>query len=204
MPQKSWAVGEEVLAVDFNTYAQNQVVPQFTTTAQRDTQWPTPPNSAFCVTQDTGTLWQRSGTAWVTPFKRLAYITRTTAVSPVTAETIALTLPNVVVASGRAVRVAGGWYNVGVGTGNEGMIARIRSGTTTAGAQLQATVVTIAASGSMTGVGPGGMLEISYTPTAGGNQWILTFAPTGTANTPVNGGPGQPIWLGAWDDGSSL
>ena len=66
MPQKSWAVGEEVLAADFNTYMQNQVVPQFTNVAQRDSQWSAPPTGAMCVTVDTNALWYRtSGGAWV-------------------------------------------------------------------------------------------------------------------------------------------
>jgi hypothetical protein len=65
MPQKAWAVGEEVLAADFNTYLQNQVIPAFTTAAQRDSQWSAPPNGALCVTVDTYRLWQRVGGAWV-------------------------------------------------------------------------------------------------------------------------------------------
>jgi hypothetical protein len=64
MPQKAWAVGEEVLAADMNTYLQNQVVPAFTTAAQRDTQWVGPPNGALCVTTDTNTLWQRVSGTW--------------------------------------------------------------------------------------------------------------------------------------------
>lgn len=35
MPSKIWVVGEEVLAPDFNTYVQQQVVAQFPTTAAR-------------------------------------------------------------------------------------------------------------------------------------------------------------------------
>jgi hypothetical protein len=35
MPQKVWAVGEEVLAADFNNYVQNQVVAQFPNVAAR-------------------------------------------------------------------------------------------------------------------------------------------------------------------------
>jgi hypothetical protein len=35
MPSKVWVVGEEVLAPDFNTYVQQQVVAQFPTTAAR-------------------------------------------------------------------------------------------------------------------------------------------------------------------------
>ena len=66
MPQKSWAVGEEVLATDFNTYLQNQCVPQFTGTTQRDSQWAAPPNGAVCVTTDTNTMWLRAAGVWIT------------------------------------------------------------------------------------------------------------------------------------------
>ena len=64
MPQKTWAVGEEVLAADFNAYVQDQVVPQFPTSAARDAEWAAPPNGALCVTTDSNTLWQRVAGAW--------------------------------------------------------------------------------------------------------------------------------------------
>jgi hypothetical protein len=64
MPQKTWVVGEEVLAADFNLYVQNQTVPQFPNTATRDSQWTSPPVGAMCVTTDTGTYWQRATAAW--------------------------------------------------------------------------------------------------------------------------------------------
>ena len=64
MPQKLWAVGEEVLSADFNPYVQNQVVPQFTNAAQRDAQWTTPPKGAMCVTQDTLSLWIFDSATW--------------------------------------------------------------------------------------------------------------------------------------------
>src|SRR5262245_42076197 len=63
MPQKLWVVGEEVLAADFQTYVQNQVVPTFPNNAGRDT-WASPPDGALCVTLDTNQLWQRIGGVW--------------------------------------------------------------------------------------------------------------------------------------------
>jgi hypothetical protein len=63
MPQKTWVVGEEVLAADFNSYIQQQVVPQFPNTATRDG-WTAPPNGALCVTVDTYTVWLRQAGAW--------------------------------------------------------------------------------------------------------------------------------------------
>jgi hypothetical protein len=66
VPQKTWVVGEEVLAADFNTYVQNQVVPRFASVAARDAAWPaaTAGNGAVCTTTDTGTLWQVIGPSW--------------------------------------------------------------------------------------------------------------------------------------------
>ena len=59
MAQKTWVVGEEVLAADFNTYVQNQVVARFATVAARDSAWPaaTAGVGAACTTTDTGQLW---------------------------------------------------------------------------------------------------------------------------------------------------
>ena len=65
--QKTWAVGEEVLAPDFNTYVQTQVVAQFANAAARDA-WAGPPQGALCVTLDDGVLWQRTPSAWRKPW----------------------------------------------------------------------------------------------------------------------------------------
>lgn len=75
MPQKTWLVGEEVLAVDFNGYLQQQVVAVFPNAAARTTQWPTPPNGAMSVLTDTNprTLWTFDGTAWVQIWPRPVY-----------------------------------------------------------------------------------------------------------------------------------
>jgi hypothetical protein len=40
----------------------DQSVNAFTTTADRDAQWPTPHDGAMCFTADTGTVWLRNGT----------------------------------------------------------------------------------------------------------------------------------------------
>lgn len=63
MPTRTWVVGEEVLAADFNTFVQQQVVSTFANTAARDA-WSSAPNGARCVTLDTGTKWERRGGAW--------------------------------------------------------------------------------------------------------------------------------------------
>jgi hypothetical protein len=79
MPQKTWALGEEVLATDFNTYVQQQIVARFATTVARDAAWPAAAAGAgaVCVTTDTGTLWVVNAGAWVaaggvTPFVKRA------------------------------------------------------------------------------------------------------------------------------------
>jgi hypothetical protein len=64
MPWKQWAFLEKVSSADFQTYMQNQVVPQFTSTSQRDTMWTTPVKGAYCITTDTMTLWVYDGTGW--------------------------------------------------------------------------------------------------------------------------------------------
>lgn len=66
MPQKTWVVGEEALAADFQTYVQNQVVATFPNLAGRDA-WASPPNGALCITTDTNRLWQRVAGAWAPP-----------------------------------------------------------------------------------------------------------------------------------------
>lgn len=91
MPQKSWAVGEEVLAADLNSYLQSQTVPQFTNVAQRDSQWASPPVGAFCVTVDTGTVWQRTSGAWIRPFGVWGYAEVTAAQANIGATVVDLT-----------------------------------------------------------------------------------------------------------------
>src|SRR5262245_1427532 len=121
MPQKVWAVGEEVLAADFNTYVQNQTCPAFTGTAQRDSQWAAPPDGAVCVTGDTDTFWQYLGGAWYTPFRRISGVSRTTSPATAAAETVVVTAPAATVPANRQIRVQAGWYNCTGGAG-EGVI----------------------------------------------------------------------------------
>lgn len=76
MPWKQWAYLEKVSSADFQTYLQNQVVPAFTSAAQRDTQWPTPPKGALCILTDTNNMQKFDGTSWVTASNgtRIAYV----------------------------------------------------------------------------------------------------------------------------------
>jgi hypothetical protein len=67
MPQKVWAVGEEVLAADFNTYVQQQVVPTFSSLSELQAQYAGAPLGALAVTLDTFTTYLHAatgGTGW--------------------------------------------------------------------------------------------------------------------------------------------
>lgn len=65
MPWKQWAYLEKLPSADFQTYLQNQVIAQFTSTAQRDAQWSTPARGSRCITTDTNTTWLYDGTQWL-------------------------------------------------------------------------------------------------------------------------------------------
>lgn len=64
MPWKAWAYLEKVSSTDFQNYLQNQTVPTFTSTAQRDSVYTTPPLGAMCITTDTYSLWVFGATGW--------------------------------------------------------------------------------------------------------------------------------------------
>jgi len=62
--RKVWNVQEILQSADVNGYLMDQAVPRFTTTTQRDGQWPSPPDGALCVTLDTLRIWYRAGGVW--------------------------------------------------------------------------------------------------------------------------------------------
>jgi len=88
MPRKTWAIGEEVLASDFNPIVADQVVAVFPSAAARATGWPAPPTGATTFLTDTGSLECWNGTAWRKPWNMpwglLAYAERTSDFGPVT------------------------------------------------------------------------------------------------------------------------
>jgi hypothetical protein len=64
MPYKVWAVGEEVLAADFNDYMQEQVIAVFPTTAARDAAILAPNEGQQCYVAASKSMHVWDGTAW--------------------------------------------------------------------------------------------------------------------------------------------
>jgi hypothetical protein len=203
MPQKSWAVGEEVLAADFNTYVQDQTVAVFASTASRDSEWPSPPNGATCVVTANNAFYQRINGIWYTPFQRLAYIAVAGNQGPTggAGENVlaGLILPAVTLPSARLVRVETG-FRAATGTAGEGATLRIREGTSTAGTQILDLVINFAPSGVQAGSAAGNMIGRTYAPSAGSRQWCATLQ--GAANpATLLGLATSPLWIEVRDVG---
>jgi len=66
MPFKIWAVGEEVLAADFNDFLQEQVVATFPTAAARDAAIIAPNEGQLAYVVADKTLYRWDGAAWIT------------------------------------------------------------------------------------------------------------------------------------------
>ena len=63
MPHKVWAVGEEVLAADFNTFVQDQVVTTFPDIASLKA-WAAPNGAMAWVDATNQHYWRRAGAWW--------------------------------------------------------------------------------------------------------------------------------------------
>lgn len=82
MPTKTWVVGEEVLAADFNAMVQKQVVATFANAAARDAALPAPTPGMVCYLNDTGKLYLYSdkvapptwGQPWGQPWGQVMYV----------------------------------------------------------------------------------------------------------------------------------
>lgn len=197
MAQKVWAVGEEVLAADFNAYVQNQVVPAFASTAQRDSQWPAPPAGALCIVTANGAMYERLGGAWYTPYAVLAQVERTSSAGPAVAEAIFMSTPAFTLPSLRRVRVEAYFRGIAFASGSTATFMRLRDGTTTAGAEL--TQVQVVPSVQIAG---GVLFGRSVNLAAGSHQISLSLeSQAGTGNT-VQGAATYPIWIEARDVGA--
>src|SRR3954470_22222079 len=73
MPTKTWVVGEEVLAADFNSLVQKQVVATFANAAARDAALPTPNMGMMCYLDDVREIQVRRSTYWAPPVGTLVY-----------------------------------------------------------------------------------------------------------------------------------
>lgn len=73
IPTKTWVVGEEVLAADFNLYVQKQVIATFANAVARDAALPTPTEGMACYLLDTHTLQIRRATYWAPPSGNAVY-----------------------------------------------------------------------------------------------------------------------------------
>jgi hypothetical protein len=65
MPSKTWVVGEEVLAADFNAYVQEQVVATFPTVAARDAAITAPKPGMACYVTGAKVPCFYDGTNWI-------------------------------------------------------------------------------------------------------------------------------------------
>src|SRR5215467_3183579 len=93
MPFNVWAVGEEVLASDFNPYVQEQVIATFANAAARDASIVSPKAGQHAWLTSTQTLTVFDGAAWVTSgsSRLLGYSQITT--TPGAFSTTALVIP---------------------------------------------------------------------------------------------------------------
>lgn len=73
MPTKTWVVGEEVLAADFNSLVQKQVVATFANAAARDAALPTPNMGMMCYLDDVRQIQVRRSTYWAPPVGAQVY-----------------------------------------------------------------------------------------------------------------------------------
>lgn len=62
---KTWAIGEEVIAGDFNPFIADQIVAVYATAAARAADWPAPPVGALTYRTDAGVYESWNGSAWV-------------------------------------------------------------------------------------------------------------------------------------------
>jgi hypothetical protein len=121
MPTKIWAVGEEVLANDFNTMVQQQIVATFPNAAARTAAVAAPLPGMLTFLADTGVYESWSGAAWL-PLagpgrSQLAYklnATQQSGIQTVATDVVGLSA-TVTVPAGRRIQLAAyvGFYKAG-------------------------------------------------------------------------------------------
>lgn len=194
MPTKTWVVGEEVLAADFNTFVQRQVVATFANAAARDAAIPSPTEGMMAYLDDLNALQLRLDTLWKTlPAGYLAEA-KLTANSGSAAQT-PLVVPglsiSITVPAGRRIRLSFSGQMVHSGTGT---LARVYI-------QEGATVLTQA----YYSLGGNNFVHAHFValiqPAAGSHTYdIYMSSDVNTIN--VNANPQQPAWHWAEDLGA--
>lgn len=139
MPTKTWVVGEEVLAADFNTFVQKQVVATFANSAARTAALPAPTAGMQTWLDDVKRMEVWDGAKWVgTRVAGLAKQTGTVSV-PMSAETmipmgvVEYSVGGITISGGQVVVPVGGLYlftgSLGSinGTGNAPMTGMVQT-----------------------------------------------------------------------------
>lgn len=107
MPFKIWAVGEEVLAADFNDYVQEQTVATFANAAARSAALAAPNVGQLTFLSDTRVYHWWNGTAWLPLQGVLAYVeavTPQTGIQGVT-DLTGLVTPSLALPGGHRIRI---------------------------------------------------------------------------------------------------
>jgi hypothetical protein len=193
MPQKLWIPGEEVVADDLNDYLQSQVVAQFPSTAVRDTDWPSPPEDAFCVVGQH--LYQWILGQWYEPFSRLARVTDATNHAGIGsggfdfAATSALPCPG-----GRYITLK---FHVNLTTATASgayLIGKTGAGTLT--------IVTSRVA-QLNNINGGAVLNGSETVSIASSPTVFRMGIVGIGTTVDVAGAADPSWFEVWDAGPS-
>ena len=186
----------KLTASQVNGYLMDQSIMRFADATARDAAFGgagepslTGGEGMHCYLDDTNVLQQYTGSAWVeiassdgkAPRGVMSFVEKTTSTTPVSTETVILTLPSFTAVASRYYRVTAFFpYIETTGGGAAFHELRIRKGTTTAGTQLQASVLYATATGSADF-----FMAIQWvgTLTAGAQQMVCTF--TSSASSTV-------------------
>jgi len=125
MPTKVWAVGEEALAADMNTYVQQQVIAQFANLAALKSAWPSPPDGAHAYLLDEFSELVARGGTWRWQKKVFPAASGNTAVLTWAAAAVAASSSSQLTIVGRSVRL---WVLATLttpGTASSGTLATI-------------------------------------------------------------------------------
>lgn len=197
MPTKTWAVGEEVLAADFNAMVQRQVVATFPNAAARTAALATPTAGMLTYLADVNRYEYWNGAAWSAWSGILSKVITinaqtgiTTTPLPLTGlQTAALTIP-----ANRQIEVSAGitFTKAGADTANWAALAIDDNG-----AQIQAGFGSMPAPGWLMAY-----VSVTLTPTAGAHTFrALGSTGAGFLNTQV--ASNAPGWLRVVDLGAA-